>query len=75
VYGDAAPRAVVSARMLSRAGAPLLPLIVAAPASPADGYEIDLPLASVARGDYLVDVAASAGDDRTEILIPLRIAS
>jgi VWFA-related protein len=75
VYGDAASRAVVSARILSRAGAPLLLLTVTGPTSPGDGYEIDLPLASVARGDYLVELVASAGDDRSEILIPFRIAS
>ena len=75
VYGEAARQADVSARLLSRGGGALLALPVTGPAAAGAPYEIDLPLASVARGDYLIEVAARAGDDHTETLIPLRIVS
>jgi hypothetical protein len=38
-----------------------------------ESYQIDLPLSSVARGDYLIEIAATAGDDHSETLVPLRI--
>ena len=75
VHGDSAHQAVVSARMLNRTGAPLLPLTVAAVEGAESGYEIDLPLASVARGDYLIEITAAAGDDRARDLVPVRVVS
>ena len=36
-------------------------------------YEIDLPLSTVARGDYLVAISAAAGSERVRILVPVRI--
>ena len=70
VYGSRAAGATVSAHLLGRGGAALLPL----PLTEASGsYHIDLPLSSVARGDYLIEIAAVAGDDRATTLVPLRI--
>jgi VWFA-related protein len=70
VYGSGAAEATVSAHLLGRGGAALLPL----PVTKASGsYHIDLPLSSVARGDYLIEIAAVAGDDRATTLVPLRI--
>ncbi len=70
VYGSVAAGATVSANLLGRSGAALLPL----PLTKASGsYQIDLPLSSVARGDYLIEIAAIAGDDRATTLVPLRI--
>ena len=37
------------------------------------GYQIELPLTSIARGDYLVAVAAAHGEERTRALVPLRV--
>ena len=70
VYGASAANATVSARLLGRGGAALLPLAVSAAGG---SYHIDLPLSSVARGDYLIEIAATAGDDHTETLVPLRV--
>jgi hypothetical protein len=75
VHGELARQAAVSARLLNRTGASLLPLTVAAQDAPEGGYEIDLPLASVARGDYLVEITAVAGDDRARELVPVRVVS
>ena len=33
----------------------------------------DLPLSSVARGDYLIAMAASAGADRARAVVPIRV--
>jgi hypothetical protein len=75
VYGSAASMAMLSARLLNRAGAALLPLTIA-PKAAGDGvYEIVLPLSAIARGDYVIAVAAEAGDDRAEAFVPLRIVS
>jgi len=72
-YGDGAPRADVSARLLSRAGSELVKLAVTS--SGGNSYEIDIPLSSIARGDSLVSIEAVAGDDRAEAPVPLRIVS
>jgi len=73
VYGDAAADAVVTARLLSRSGGQLRTLTVQAPRNGLDAYEIDVPLGSLARGDFLIAIAAEAGDDRAEALFPLRV--
>jgi len=75
VYGEAAADAVVTARLLSRSGGQLRTLTVQAPRNGLDAYEIDVPLGSLARGDFLIAIAAEAGDDRAEVLFPLRVVS
>jgi VWFA-related protein len=79
VYGGAA-ETVVSAQLTSRNGAPLVAVPVAAlPGADAVGghnrtsYQIDWPLSSHARGDYLIAIAAARGDDRARVLVPLRV--
>jgi len=73
VHGPAAAGATVSARILSQWGKDLAELPLA-PRAAGDGpYEIDLPLSSVARGDYLIAVSAVAGDDRARALVPVRV--
>jgi hypothetical protein len=66
---------VVTARLLSRSGSQLRTLTVQAPRNGLDAYEIDVPLGSLARGDFLIAIAAEAGDDRAEVLFPLRVVS
>jgi len=75
VCGTRASAAAVTARLLNKTGAPLSTLNVVGSAAPADGFEIDLPLSSLARGDYIVEIVVSAGDDRARELVPLRVAS
>jgi len=74
VFGAAASRANVSARLLSRSGSVLLTLETSRSADAPGACQIDLPLASIARGDYVIAVAAEAGDDRAEALVPLRVS-
>ena len=73
VYGAAAAEAEVSVRLTSKTGATLLELPVAKMAGAETAYQIDLPLASIARGDYLIAVAAAHGEERTRALVPLRV--
>lgn len=73
VHGAAAPTATVSARILSQWGKDLAELPLS-PRPAGDGpYEIDLPLSSVARGDYLIALSASAGGDHARALVPIRV--
>ncbi len=77
-YGPGAVGPTTSARLLNRGGQPMADLPVQTP-STADGYfQIDLPLAGLASGEYLVEVrakgAAAESGEATE-LIPMRIIS
>ena len=71
VYGPAAPDPAVSAGLTNKGGASLLKLTVVKVAGA--GYQIEVPLASIARGDYLIAIAAAQGDERTRALVPLRV--
>jgi VWFA-related protein len=73
VQGRAASAATVSARMLSQWGKDLAALPLARPQE-GPAYEIDLPLSSVARGEFLIAVTAVSGADRARVFVPLRIA-
>jgi VWFA-related protein len=73
VYGASASAAAVSARLTTRAGAPLLELALAKMSDTDAAYQIDVPISSIARGDYLIAVAAAHGDESTRALVPVRI--
>jgi len=75
LQGTSASAAAITARLLNKAGASLSTLTVVGSTQAGDGYEIDLPLASVARGDYLIEIVATAGDERARELVPLRVVS
>ena len=73
VLGTAAADATVSARIISQWGKDLADLPLS-PRTANDGpYEIDLPLTSIAKGDYLIAITASGGADRTRALVPIRV--
>lgn len=69
IYGAEVPELRVS--LLNRQAKALLAL----PATPLEGgrYEIDLPLASIARGDYIVSIEASRGEQSAKALVPVRL--
>jgi VWFA-related protein len=75
LYGDAAGRATVSARLINAASSTLVTL----PATPVDGqpgvFQIDLPLAAVARGDFLIAIEAADADARAAAMVPVRVGS
>ena len=71
VFGSSAKDATVTAALLSRQGAKLatMPLQTTA----AGHYEIDLPIGSVARGDYVFEIVASHGADQAKTLVSFRV--
>jgi len=68
-YAPPGTQPTLSARLLSRMGQPMRDLAVAAAGEPGADNAIDLPLASLAAGEYMVEVAATspAGDAKDRI--------
>jgi hypothetical protein len=73
-YGPGGSAPTVSARVLNRNGQPVMTLPVTPPADSGRLQQVDLPLGSLAVGDYLVEIRASGGAAEAAELIPLRIA-
>jgi VWFA-related protein len=71
VHGANATAADVTARLLNHRAAPLTPLSVARTGTT---YEIDLPLISIVRGDFVIRIEARHDNERAETFVPLRIA-
>ena len=42
---------------------------------PERGYEIDLPIGSIARGEYVIAIEASHGADQAKSLVSFRVGS
>ena len=70
-YGTQAQAAAITARLIDRKGATLIALPITG--RPGDWQRLDLPLASIAPGDFAVVIEARSGDDRAETVVPLRI--
>jgi VWFA-related protein len=73
VVGPAAADATVTANLLSRRGAQLATLPLKS--VPQRGYEIDLPIGSIARGEYVIAIEASHGADQAKTLVSFRVGS
>ena len=71
--GNAQP--TVTARLLNRGGSAMVDVPVKAPAAPGSPYAIDLPLAGLASGEYLLEIKAAAGEETASQLIAMRITS
>ena len=68
--GTLAPSATVKARLLNRLGAGLVDL----PVTMNGGrYETGLTIASVGRGDYVVEITAASGAAHAKALVPIRV--
>jgi VWFA-related protein len=72
VHGNASAGATVTARLLNGRGGFLTNLTLIRRPTVAE-TEIDLPLTSVARGDYLLSIQASQGVKQVETVLPLRV--
>jgi VWFA-related protein len=70
ITGESASRAVVSVRLIDRRGKRLTDLPFAQNGA---GGVLDLPLQSIARGDYLIAVEAAENDARSTAYVPVRI--
>jgi VWFA-related protein len=73
-FGKPAGPLALSARLLNRQGQKMSDLPVAAPPSDADTNQVDLPLSSLAAGEYLLEVSAAAeGQDAATELVAFRV--
>jgi hypothetical protein len=70
VFGPSAPDATVTVTLLSRRGARLASMPLKTIPS---GYEIDLPIGSIARGEYVFEIVASRGVDRARTLLSFKV--
>jgi hypothetical protein len=68
--GPGAADATVTAHLLSKTGGALAALPLK---NGAAGYELDLPLASIAHGDYVISFDASHGADQARQLLSFRV--
>jgi VWFA-related protein len=73
VVGPAAADATITANLLGRRGAQLA--VLPFKTVPGRGYEIDLPIGSIARGEYVISIAASHGADQAKTLVSFRVGS
>lgn len=70
--GVSAGNATVVGKLLDRRGKHLLDM--PAPRATPDGvHQIDLPLASIAGGEFVLVLEATSGNDRAEALVPFRV--
>jgi hypothetical protein len=73
VYGTAAAQSVVAAHLLNKAGATLAELPTTMRVAAKNEYQIDLPLSSTARGEFMIAVEAAHGESHTRMLVPFRV--
>ena len=71
-YGTAAGDAEISAQLLGPRGNTLVELPIHS-SSRGAGYELDLPLRTLATGEFLIAIVARTATERVETLVPLRI--
>ena len=71
VHGTAAKEATTVVTLLSRTGAKLAAMPVKTTA--AGAFEIDLPIGSIARGEYLFEIVASRGSDQAKTLLSFHV--
>jgi hypothetical protein len=72
-YGPGQTSPAVTARLLNRTGQIMaeLPVVVSSGAE----RQIDLPLASMAPGEYLIEITAKEGEASTTEVVPIRLTS
>jgi VWFA-related protein len=73
VHGSAAAGSQVTAKIVSQWGKDLSELPLTRLSPDAGDYELDLPLTSVARGDFLLSFSAKAGTEATRAFVPIRV--
>jgi len=74
-YSPATAPATVTAKLLNRAGQPMGELTVANPAGRADAKDVELTLASMPPGEYVVEITATGQGDPVKELVGFRLTS
>lgn len=72
-YGTASTDAEITAQLVGPRGATLAELPIHAEGE-GGGFRLDLPLSSLATGEFLIAIAARTAGERVEALVPLRIS-
>jgi VWFA-related protein len=72
-YGTASAEAEVTAQLVGPRGTTLAELPIQADGE-SGGFRLDLPLSSLATGEFLIAIGARTSADRIETLVPLRIS-
>jgi VWFA-related protein len=76
VYGPGGATPTVTAKLLNKQGQRLADVPVTSPAAAGEASTIDLPLASMAQGEYLLELSAAiAGQEPAIQLVPFRIGA
>jgi VWFA-related protein len=70
-----ASSAEVGAKLLNRAGQKMVDLATQAPADPSQPYQIDLPLAGLSPGEYVIEVRAKGVSGESTELIAIKVIS
>jgi hypothetical protein len=74
VPGGAAS-ADVGTRLLNRVGQKMVDLTAAAPAEPSQPYQIDLPLAGLSPGEYVIEIRAKGVSGESTELVAIKVIS
>jgi VWFA-related protein len=73
LQGAAAAQATLEASVVNQQGKAVAPLTITRSTRDTASHEIDLPLSTVVRGDFLISITATGGDQRVRALVPLRV--
>jgi VWFA-related protein len=65
----------VAVRLLNRTGSKMADLVVKTPAEGVTYYQVDLPLASLPSGDFVIEVTAQRGEGKVTELVAVRVTS
>jgi hypothetical protein len=74
-YGADDAKPIVTARLRSRMGGTLRELPVTAPTAPGGASEIDVPLAGLAAGEYLIELVVTAPTGNAKDVIDFRVTT
>jgi len=74
-YGPGDVRPQVSARLLSRGGSAMRELPIAALSSGTAEHEVDVPLAGLAAGDYVIELVATSEGGNAKDVIDFRVTN
>jgi len=72
-YGAGSP--AVSAHLLNRAGQPMSELTVTPPVAPATESIVDVPVAGIAPGEYIIELKAAGEGGEAKELVGIRVTS
>jgi VWFA-related protein len=74
-YGPGASTPTVAARLLNRQGQPMTDLAVEAPEGARTAFQAEVPIPSLAPGEYLIELSASSEAGSTRQLVAFRVTS